>query len=402
MNRWIIAILVCLLALFGVLGTMITAVADDFDLDVIVLGYNDLGMHCMNQDFSEFMILPPYNTLHAQVIDRRGGRPVLVTEGIEVAYGIPGNTTSADKTNFWAYVQDLLGVNPPPDTGLTGNQLAGSMVFNSLDWVVTGIPLTPQTDQGLIDPFQLARITVRDANGEWLADTQATVPVSWELRCDFCHTGMDAPLSVLDAHDQLHGTALYSPGNQQPVLCGGCHAQPELGLPGEAGVSNLSRAMHNAHSSRMMDVADSLPKGNVCYACHPGPETQCLRDVHARMQMQCGDCHAPGAPDPETMMLGVANPERQPWTDMPRCDDCHHRQGYEYEQPGLLFKNSFGHGGIACEGCHNSTHAITPSREDADNIQNLTLQHYAGSLRKCTVCHAEQPKGKFQHRNTSL
>ena len=37
------AILVCLLALFGVLGTMITAVADDFDLDVIVLGYNDLA-----------------------------------------------------------------------------------------------------------------------------------------------------------------------------------------------------------------------------------------------------------------------------------------------------------------------------------------------------------------------
>ena len=30
--------------------------------DMVVLGYNDLGMHCMNQDFSEFMILPPFNT----------------------------------------------------------------------------------------------------------------------------------------------------------------------------------------------------------------------------------------------------------------------------------------------------------------------------------------------------
>ncbi len=34
----------------------------------VVLGYNDLGMHCMNQDFSHRCILPPYNSLHAQVI----------------------------------------------------------------------------------------------------------------------------------------------------------------------------------------------------------------------------------------------------------------------------------------------------------------------------------------------
>ncbi|TWT41916.1 hypothetical protein RAS1_30400 [Phycisphaerae bacterium RAS1] len=37
----------------------------------VVFGYNDLGMHCMNAHFSEIMVLPPFNTLHAQVI-RRG------------------------------------------------------------------------------------------------------------------------------------------------------------------------------------------------------------------------------------------------------------------------------------------------------------------------------------------
>ena len=42
---------------------------------MVVLGYNELGMHCMNQDFSELMILPPYNTLHAQVIDRERRAP---------------------------------------------------------------------------------------------------------------------------------------------------------------------------------------------------------------------------------------------------------------------------------------------------------------------------------------
>jgi hypothetical protein len=29
------------------------------DYPYVVLGYNDLGMHCMQQDFSEMMILPP-------------------------------------------------------------------------------------------------------------------------------------------------------------------------------------------------------------------------------------------------------------------------------------------------------------------------------------------------------
>ena len=28
---------------------------------MVVFGYNDLGMHCMNSDFSEIMVLPPFN-----------------------------------------------------------------------------------------------------------------------------------------------------------------------------------------------------------------------------------------------------------------------------------------------------------------------------------------------------
>jgi len=37
---------------------------------MVVLGYNELGMHCMNEDFSEICILPPFNTLRAVVINR--------------------------------------------------------------------------------------------------------------------------------------------------------------------------------------------------------------------------------------------------------------------------------------------------------------------------------------------
>ena len=37
-----------------------------------VIAWNNLGMHCMDADFSVFAILPPYNTIQAQVIDPTG------------------------------------------------------------------------------------------------------------------------------------------------------------------------------------------------------------------------------------------------------------------------------------------------------------------------------------------
>jgi len=33
-----------------------------------VLAWNNLGMHCMDSDYSVFSILPPYNTIEAQLI----------------------------------------------------------------------------------------------------------------------------------------------------------------------------------------------------------------------------------------------------------------------------------------------------------------------------------------------
>ena len=92
----------------------------------VVLGYNDLGMHCMNQDFSQLCILPPFNSLHAQVI-RRGVEPDIISSGsnTSVSYVVPNNTTSVTKTNFWQYAPALFGAALPADVGLTGNGLSG-------------------------------------------------------------------------------------------------------------------------------------------------------------------------------------------------------------------------------------------------------------------------------------
>jgi hypothetical protein len=357
---------------------------------MVVLGYNELGMHCMNEDFSDFMILPPYNNFHAQVI-RRGSEPQLVQSGVTVSYTIPGNTHSADKANFWDNALGLFGQSFPTDVGLSGNKLSGTMVSGAAegrtDWGVTGIPITPLEDVGILNPYQLATVTVAQ-NGTNVCQTQAPVPVSWEISCNICHNtpGMTPGMDILVAHDRMHGTNLVA---SRPVACGGCHAQPELGFTGDPSLPTLSSAMHTAHAPRMaqanLDVA--------CYACHPGFKTQCLRDVHYLNGMTCVSCHGD--------MTAVADPARTPWVNEPSCGACHTSMapaGFEFEQPNTLFRNSKGHHDVMCASCHGSPHAITPTNTIEDNIQAITVQGHAGVIDTCTVCHTQTPNESFPHR----
>lgn len=349
----------------------------------VVLGYNDLGMHCMNQDFSEFMILPPYNTVHAQVI-RRGSEPRMITSGVTVEYAIPGNTTSVTKTNFWDFAPDLFGVNLPADIGLTGNGLSGNMTARKEehDWQVTGVPLTQISDAGKSDALQLAELSVMQ-NGTRIARTDMVMPVSWEISCNLCHEkpGVSVAMAILQSHDELHGTDLQ---NNTPVACGSCHAQAPLGTPGAPGVPSLSSAMHSAHADRMGMVT----LDNSCYACHPGVETQCLRDVHVSRGMSCTDCHGD--------MAAVGNPARRPWQDEPKCGDCHQRSHFQFEEQGKLYRESRGHHEIQCATCHGSPHAITPTVTKKDNIQAQMMQGHSGVL-DCTVCHINKPRDEFEH-----
>src|SRR5512140_2943776 len=91
-----------------------------------VIAWNDLGMHCYNRDFQDIAVLPPYNTLRAQVI-KVGNPPQLITTGITVSYAFADNTYSIGKSNFWTYANALFGVPLAPDVGLTGHGLAGQM-----------------------------------------------------------------------------------------------------------------------------------------------------------------------------------------------------------------------------------------------------------------------------------
>ena len=365
----------------------------------VLLGWNDLGMHCYNHDFQDLAVLPPYNTLWAQVI-LRGDPPRIITQGIRVQYEFPDNKTSSNKTNFWSYVAQLFKVQLPDNVGLKGKGMADVMDLHTDHFVAEGIPLTEFSDSDPTTPYpyQLAILTARDSHTDAvLASLTVVAPVSTEMHCDTCHATDKEPggnqarveLNILATHDNEEHTNLL---NSRPVLCARCHSSNALGAPGVSGVPSLSNAMHAQHSEVIPNNVDG------CYACHPGPTTRCLRDamslnitsqIDPNRKMNCIDCHG-------GMGQVAQNPE--PWLNEPRCDGCHLSTATrEYNQDQALYRFSKGHGGVYCEGCHDSTHAIATSREPNDALKFIALQGHTGTLSECTVCHITQPTGSGPH-----
>ncbi len=354
--------------------------------DHIVLSWNDLGMHCMNKDHAKLSILPPYNTLFAQVIERgdENNLPRILDTGLTLEYSIPGNTYSVGKTDFWDWDLDLFGVDLPPNIGLTGKGLDGEMDPHTGHWVADGIPVTPFTDAEpeVEDPYQQALIIARDGGGMELARSEPVIPVSTEVNCvsSGCHTSED---DIIFGHD-LEGD--YNPYDQ-PILCAGCHASPALGTTGDPEAKYFSFQIHDKH--KFMD--ETIPGQIGCEKCHPGPNAHCLRGtMNNDFGMICQDCH--GTMD--TVSRSIED-GRTPWLDEPACRDCHTSTYGEPE--GILFRNAVGHGGVFCSACHGSPHAIYPSREARDNANNIALQGHAGTLADCTVCHGVTPSGAGPH-----
>jgi hypothetical protein len=380
------------------------------DRQYIVLSWNDLGMHCYNRDFNDLAVLPPANTLWAQVI-KVGNPPQVITTGVTVEYSFPTNTYSVGKSNFWSPnprpgpnngVQNAraifgLSSNLPDNMGLAGKGMSGQLDAKANYFEAQWIPITEYNDSdwNTRDPYQLAQVVVKDSvtNAE-LARETVVAPVSTEMRCDRCHsnngegnegiaTGV-VEQNILTKHDQ-DNSGDYPPGhallmNSRPVLCAECHSSNAIGAPGKPGIPSLSKAMHSKHKDEIANTTAG------CYNCHPGPDTKCLRDVMSSQGMSCVDCHG-------TMQQVSQN--TSPWLKEPRCDTCHNSGAFNQNQP--LYRMSSGHGGIYCEGCHDSTHAIAPSTQPRDALKFIDLQGHAGALDMCLVCHSTMPTGAGPH-----
>lgn len=203
---------------------------------------------------------------------------------------------------------------------------------------------------------------------------------------------------------------------------------------------------------RDMNLAQEIV-GQTCYACHPGKRTQCLRGAMTQAGIVCQDCHGnmrqvgddfsanlvhntPGSGDAWTNNADWSR--RVPWASEPRCQSCHtgdavsslagnpdvipaddgirllqaYRKGDSTATPieavnrrfaetrdslgkDHLYRLSKGHGGVMCEGCHGSTHAVWPNPWDAsnDNLAAKDLQGHAGVLIECNTCHGDNDLG---------
>ena len=385
--------------------------------EYVVLAWNDLGMHCYNPDFQEIGVLPPWNTLWAQVV-RVGDPPQIVTEGIRVTFVFTDNTYSVGKSDFWdtspyqgvQNAQWLFNLDEPlpANVGLNQVGLSGDMHREGDHFIAEGIPLTEYRDSAPTTPYpyQLATVIAYDAGtGQELARTITVAPVSTEMHCGNCHydngpgnedfaSGV-VEQNLLLQHDKENQDE-YPPDlagplmDRRPVLCAWCHGSNALEAPGKPGIPSLSRAIHGKHAEEEEGPPSTLEG---CYQCHPGPQTQCLRGVMATQHgLDCIDCHG-------TLAQVAQNPN--PWFNEPRCDDsgCH---GSVYQQDQPLYRMSKEHGGVYCEACHDSPHAIAPSAEPNDAIKFIGWQGHTGTLDTCTVCHASQPAGEGPHGTTVL
>ena len=86
-----------------------------------LLSWNNLGMHCMDSDYSVFSILPPYNTIEAQLIVN--GKLVKTGTGYTVTYQAVAdpsgsfNSTAMGKGNYYTYAKALFGATLAAEGG---------------------------------------------------------------------------------------------------------------------------------------------------------------------------------------------------------------------------------------------------------------------------------------------
>lgn len=378
-----------------------------------LLAWNDLGMHCMDGlDFSVFAILPPYNTLHAQLKDKAGA---LITTGVNLTYEAVAdstgsiNTISSTKTNFWDWVSPLTGLNPAKDVGVnldglasgtpaTGNKtpsltpapLSYNAVFGWYE--AEGIPVTPFDDAGKKNYYPTVKVVAKDLTGKVLATTTTVLPVSDEMTCKACHTSTTSANPAAIAAKPITGWVNDPDPNKD-------WKKNILKLHDQENAANAlfqQAAVKNGYNPSGLLLTANAGKPVLCVACHasnayfdkanfktvmPGitgipPFTQALHTLHADVanpatqktldsvgdRTSCYLCH----PGSETKCLrGAMSTAVDPAGKQMSCQNCHGnmkavgspaRKGW-FNEP-------------TCEACHNSAAANKRGMSAVDTSGN--------------------------------
>lgn len=346
-----------------------------------LVAWNDLGMHCVDgKDYSVFSILPPYNNLHAHLINRTATSNKQVSSGVTVTYeawqDADGsiNTSSIDKTNFWDWVLALFGAHPADDHGLnltpggpsnpTPSTLPSALTYNSTHgwWEAEGIPITPYDDAGNKNFYPMVKVVAKNSSGAVLASTKVVLPVSDEMSCKSCHSSSsgiaakpttgwvndadpekDWKKNILKLHDQKYPTAIATAGKGteyaaygstllaaaeagKPSLCASCHKSNALGTAQIGTIKPLTEALHAKHAT-VKDPGTGLSLDNIanrdsCYLCHPGSATKCLRGAMGNAKNADGS-NAMDCQSCHGNMSAVGKSGREGWLEEPGCQQCH-------------------------------------------------------------------------------
>ncbi len=413
----------------------------------VLLCWNDLGMHCMTDANNRWLLLPPANTLWAQLIER-GNPPRVLTNNVSLKYQIEAaHAHPEQESDFWDYTKLLFDAELQPGVGLGGKGLSGEFDKNQDKgaFVAHLLPVIPYAGEKF-NPYPQFTVSAYGPTGRQLAQTQVVAPVSTEMGCRNCHGGNwthgvagvaeTTADNVLQAHDRLSGTDLLAQAIAgRPHKCQDCHADPALAAPGLPGVPNLSSAVHGFHANYMRHIGSEA-----CNKCHPSdPQgaTRCLRGVHSA-NVQCTDCHGtmsehalgllrlqqdlgiPAAPRLMRNLTSASSPDpaeikpRMPWINEPDCLHCH--QGFTLSRADsfnrwtagfdALYRNRTDNHNVMCAACHGSPHAVYPANNMyspvLDNYQSLQYQGVAGPIGKgsrCLVCHTAMPGANGHHTN---
>ena len=440
-----------------------------------VIANNDLGMHCACPTFAGFLLLPPYNTIRAQVIRSGSDDPSVISSGVTVSYSFAEETDAilqADPyfSQWVTYSPKMFpGYKPVVNgkvVGLTGNGITGTMKYDSTSnsFIATGIPaypVTTKTSKDVMtdplggpnrDPFLTALISVKDSTGKVVASTTTVVPVAFGGCCT-CHLKLAAangypatPAGSFKYIGKLHGqnaskidfTYIDPDGDGVggPIRCSWCHWDPAMGesvapglpkvwpnykiLPGANFTSanirvskySFSDVLHRFHSQDQVVLTQYDPNiASNCYDCHPGNNVNCYRGAHkGKTAIWCTDCHG------NLNQRVAAGQLTQPWqqSTLPSCYSpaagitsafaCHNSTTYATTKtwPALFGKFINGqahHGGVLCQTCHGEPHALNPSTQALDNVQNANIQGFgkfpAGkdktyAIGVCNVCHSNR------------
>ncbi|WP_129124788.1 hypothetical protein [Geomonas oryzae] len=304
-----------------------------------VVAWNDLGMHCACPTFAGFLLLPPFNTVRAQVLGYGSNDPVIIdstnagTYGVTVSYAMADNTEATLQADPYfqqwiTYAPKLfpgfVPVSGGKVQGLAGNGISGNMTYdtNLKDWTAVGIPAYPLVDANTAknimtdplgganrNPYPMTNVYVKNASGTILAQTSTVTPVAFGGCCS-CHLSLAAangyPATSAGSFaylGKMHGMNSSKidfnyldptgDGTSGPIRCSWCHWDPAMGETAAPGLANVWPnyvIMAGAGFTKADVKVSQYSFSDVLHRFH-SQSTKVLTQYDANVATNCYDCH---------------------------------------------------------------------------------------------------------------